>query len=79
MTLMAIAKTVTMARDRIVGPGSGGEEEERFNYALRPLKFQQYIGQEPLKIYSLYGPPEHPPGTVHATKAEADAAEHDDE
>ena len=37
------------------------------------------IGQEPLKIYSLYGPPEHPPGTVHATKAEADAAEHDDE
>jgi mannose-6-phosphate isomerase-like protein (cupin superfamily) len=37
------------------------------------------IGQEPLKIYSLYGPPEHPHGTVHATKAEADAAEHDDE
>ena len=37
------------------------------------------IGQEPLKIYSLYGPPEHPQGTVHATKAEADAAEHDDE
>jgi len=35
------------------------------------------IGQESLKIYSLYGPPEHPPGTVHATKAEADAAEHD--
>jgi holliday junction DNA helicase RuvB len=48
VTLMAIAKTVTMARDRIVGPGSGGEEEERFNYALRPLKFQQYVGQEQL-------------------------------
>src|SRR5688572_9305809 len=45
---MAIAKTVTMARDRIVGPGSGGVEEERFNYALRPLKFQQYVGQEQL-------------------------------
>jgi Holliday junction DNA helicase RuvB len=48
VTLMAIAKTVTMARDRIVGPGSGGEEEERFNYALRPQKFQQYVGQEQL-------------------------------
>ncbi|GAA2442643.1 cupin domain-containing protein [Streptomyces macrosporus] len=33
------------------------------------------IGEEPLKIYSLYGPPEHPHGTVHRTKAEADAAE----
>ena len=41
VTLMAIAKTVTMARDRIVGPGSGGVEEERFNYALRPLKFHE--------------------------------------
>jgi holliday junction DNA helicase RuvB len=48
VVLMALAKTVTMARDRIVGPGSGGEEEERFNYALRPLKFQQYVGQEQL-------------------------------
>lgn len=35
------------------------------------------IGDEPLKVYSLYSPPEHPPGTVHATKAESDADEHD--
>jgi mannose-6-phosphate isomerase-like protein (cupin superfamily) len=28
-----------------------------------------------LKLYSLYSPPEHPAGTVHRTKAEADAAE----
>jgi mannose-6-phosphate isomerase-like protein (cupin superfamily) len=34
------------------------------------------IGDEPLKVYALYAPPEHPHGTVHATKAEADAAEH---
>jgi mannose-6-phosphate isomerase-like protein (cupin superfamily) len=33
-------------------------------------------GSEDVKLYSLYAPPEHPPGTVHATKAEADAAEH---
>lgn len=32
-------------------------------------------GDEPLKLYSLYGPPDHPAGTVHVTKAEADEAE----
>jgi mannose-6-phosphate isomerase-like protein (cupin superfamily) len=33
-------------------------------------------GDEELKLYSLYSPPEHPPDTVHRTKAEAQAAEH---
>lgn len=28
-----------------------------------------------LKVYTIYSPPEHPDGTVHKTKAEADAAE----
>jgi len=28
-------------------------------------------GAKPLKLYTLYGPPEHKDGTVHATKAEA--------
>jgi mannose-6-phosphate isomerase-like protein (cupin superfamily) len=28
-----------------------------------------------LKLYSLYSPPEHPDGTVHETKADAEAAE----
>ncbi len=32
---------------------------------------------EALKLYTLYSPAHHPDGTVHATKAEADAAEHD--
>jgi mannose-6-phosphate isomerase-like protein (cupin superfamily) len=32
-------------------------------------------GDEPLKLYSLYAPPEHPHGTVHATKGEAEKAE----
>jgi mannose-6-phosphate isomerase-like protein (cupin superfamily) len=32
---------------------------------------------EPLKLYSIYTPPEHPDGTVHKTKAEADAYEHE--
>ena len=34
------------------------------------------IGDGPLKVYSLYAPPEHAHGTVHATKADADADEH---
>jgi mannose-6-phosphate isomerase-like protein (cupin superfamily) len=32
-------------------------------------------GESELKLYSLYSPPEHPPGTVHRTKADAEAAE----
>ncbi len=31
-----------------------------------------------LKLYTLYSPPNHPPGTVRATKADAIAAEGDD-
>ena len=30
-------------------------------------------GDAPLKLYTLYAPPEHREGTVHATKADADA------
>jgi len=33
-------------------------------------------GAGPLKLVTVYSPPEHPPGTVHRTKEEADAAEH---
>ncbi|HZA81025.1 MAG TPA: cupin domain-containing protein [Actinomycetes bacterium] len=32
-------------------------------------------GSVPLRLVTVYAPPEHPPGTVHQTKAEADAAE----
>jgi mannose-6-phosphate isomerase-like protein (cupin superfamily) len=32
-------------------------------------------GESDLQVYSLYSPPEHPPGTVHPTKADAVAAE----
>lgn len=32
-------------------------------------------GDTDLKLYSIYGPPDHPDGTVHVTKSEADAAE----
>jgi mannose-6-phosphate isomerase-like protein (cupin superfamily) len=32
-------------------------------------------GAGDMKLYSLYSPPEHPPETVHRTKADAEAAE----
>lgn len=33
-------------------------------------------GNRPLKIYTIYAPPHHPHGTVHATKDISDAQEH---
>jgi mannose-6-phosphate isomerase-like protein (cupin superfamily) len=32
-------------------------------------------GGSPLKLYTLYAPPEHVDGTVHATKADAEASD----
>jgi mannose-6-phosphate isomerase-like protein (cupin superfamily) len=32
-------------------------------------------GDSPLRLITVYSPPEHEPGTVHETKEEADAAE----
>lgn len=32
-------------------------------------------GEKPLRLYTLYSPPEHRDGTVHHTKADADAAD----
>ncbi|MFC2949390.1 cupin domain-containing protein [Virgibacillus sediminis] len=32
-------------------------------------------GNKPLKLYTIYAPPEHPFGTIHRTKAEAMASE----
>jgi holliday junction DNA helicase RuvB len=37
-----------MARERIISGIEQGEEETRFSYALRPERFEQYIGQDAL-------------------------------
>ncbi len=34
-------------------------------------------GDEDLKVYALYGPPDHVPGTVHPTQADAEADPHE--
>ncbi len=36
-------------------------------------------GDKPLKLYTIYGPPEHKDGIVQATKEEAEARHHDEE
>ena len=36
-------------------------------------------GDGPLRLYTIYGPPEHLDGIVQATKAEANARHHDEE
>ena len=36
-------------------------------------------GSEPLRLYTVYGPPEHLDGVIHATKADAEARHHDEE
>ena len=36
-------------------------------------------GAGPLRLYTLYGPPEHKDGITQATKAEAEARHHDEE
>ena len=32
-------------------------------------------GHDDLRLYTIYAPPQHEPGTIHRTKAEAEAAE----
>ncbi len=32
-------------------------------------------GEDALRLFTVYSPPQHPAGTMHATKAEAEAAE----
>src|SRR2546430_828626 len=45
---ISFAKTLAMPSERIVSAQSQTPEEAPFNYALRPQRFEQYIGQEPL-------------------------------
>lgn len=57
--------------------------KEEFNLSdddvvIVPAGQEHYVkntGEEELKLYTIYTPPEHKDGTVHKTQAEADAAE----
>lgn len=58
-----------------------GDEEFELSdddVVIVPAGKQHYVkntGEEDLKLYTIYTPPEHEDGTVHKDQAEADAAE----
>lgn len=65
-----------------------GEGEVRIDSKQTPIRADMAIivpagarhnvintGKEPLKVYTLYAPPEHKHGTIHHSKADAEAAE----
>ncbi|MBP8591091.1 cupin domain-containing protein [Candidatus Shapirobacteria bacterium] len=57
----------------------GEEHEVRDGFAIIvPAGSQHNVintGSNPLKLYTLYSPPNHPDGTIHRTRAEAMAGE----
>lgn len=50
---------------------------DHYAFIIPAAKWHNLIntGNTPLKLYSIYAPPQHPFGTVHKTKADAEAAE----
>jgi mannose-6-phosphate isomerase-like protein (cupin superfamily) len=68
----------------IEGEGEAVLDGERSRVAPNQLVFVRAgtrhnfvnTGSEPLRLVTVYAPPEHAPGTIHQTKEEADAAEH---
>jgi mannose-6-phosphate isomerase-like protein (cupin superfamily) len=56
---------------RILGPGGAAVVPAgTFHNVINTSK------TDPLKLYTIYAPPQHPEGTVHRTKKQAEAAEH---
>lgn len=58
--------------------GEETEIEEGFGVVIPAGTLHNIIntGDEKMKLYTVYTPPNHPEGTIHETKAEAEAAEH---
>lgn len=64
-----------------------GDRRDRLNFQRRVNEDFAFIipagtwhnlintGNKPIKLYSIYAPPQHPYGTIHKTKADAEAAE----
>jgi mannose-6-phosphate isomerase-like protein (cupin superfamily) len=69
----------------VEGEGEARIGPERSRVAAQDLAFVRAgtihnfvnTGATMLRLYTIYAPPHHAPGTVHRTKADADAAERD--
>ena len=67
-------------RAKVIIDGEEHEVDEGFAIIV-PAGSQHNVvntGSNPLKLYTLYSPPNHPDGTIHRTRAEAMAAEEDE-
>jgi mannose-6-phosphate isomerase-like protein (cupin superfamily) len=60
---------------RIDGKASKIEEDDAVVVPAGARHNIVNTGDKPLRLYTLYGPPEHRDGVVHATKADADRSE----
>ena len=65
-------KVIIESEEHAVGNGSavivpGGNRHNVINTS----------SDQDLKLYTIYSPPNHPAGTIHKTKAEASAHEHE--
>ncbi len=68
---------IEVGRAKVVIDGEEHEVDEGFAIIV-PAGSQHNVintGSNPLKLYTLYSPPNHPDGTIHRTRAEAMAAE----
>lgn len=66
-----VAKVYIDGEEQVVGPDyvimiPAGSEHNVVNGS----------GEEPLRLYTIYSPPEHPKGTIHRSKEEADKDPH---
>lgn len=67
-------------RAKVVIDGEEHEVDEGFAIIV-PAGSQHNVintGSNPLKLYTLYSPPNHPDGTIHRIRAEAMAAEEEE-
>ena len=67
-------------RAKVVIDGEEHEVDEGFAIIV-PAGSQHNVintGNNPLKLYTLYSPPNHPDGTIHRTRAEAMVAEEEE-
>ena len=55
-----------------------GEKFEEGSVVCVPSRTQHNVvntGHEPMRLFTVYAPPQHRPGTVHRTRADAEAQE----
>ncbi|NOT81041.1 MAG: cupin domain-containing protein [Bacteriovoracaceae bacterium] len=68
---------IEKGKGEVVIDGKKTQVEEDFAFIVPAGSKHNVIntGEGPLQLYTLYGPPEHLDGTIHKTKADAEASD----